>query len=425
MRRALAAVVSLGVLAGFGSPRPGAAAGFSLEAQSAKASGLAGAFVAQADDPTAISYNLGGLALAPKKRKLAAGLTTLTLNQSLYQGHAPGIGAGATGEQQTGVLLPTHAYLVKPLGATGVAGLGVYSPFGFSTGWKDADGFVGRHVATRAEMSSFDVNPCLAWKLTRRIGIGAGAVYRLAEVTVVRRFEGTNPFTGEAQDFASIHAASDYQGGLGWNAGVLVKLSSVAIGASYRSPISIDLSGAGTLSAVPSGNAQLDALIAASLPLNEGLAIRSGIDFPASARLGAAVQLTSATTLEVDADWTGWSSVHELAIDFPNNPDFGRVYPLEFDDSVSFRLGLGTKLLSGLQLRVGVASEVSPQPTRTVGPLLPDSDRTVLAAGIGKDWLDVAVAWRQGSDRVVNDSVDGLNGTYRTNSWLLAVTVSK
>jgi long-chain fatty acid transport protein len=415
----------VGALAVAAVARPAGAAGFGFADQGAKASGMAGAFVAQADDPTALYYNVGGLALAPKKKKLAAGVTTSTLNESLYQGRSPGIGAGTTGAQESGMLFPAHAYLVKALGDHGAVGLGAYSPFVLSSRWQDPDGFAGRHVATEAAMKTYDIAPGVAWKLGPRIGVGAGAVYRLAKVTVVRRFEGTNPFTDQPQDFASIHAETDLEGGIGWNAGVLVKLKALSVGLSYRSPISIDLGGAGTLSAVPTGNAQLDQLIAATLPLGQELAVRSGVDFPATLTAGVAVELTAATVLEVDVDWTGWSSFEELAVTFPDDPDFSRVYPLAFEDAVSFRLGLGTKLLSGLQLRLGAATEASPQPGRTVGPLLPDGDRTVLAAGIGKDWLDVAVGWQQYAERTVTDSVEGLNGTYRGSAWLLAITISK
>jgi long-chain fatty acid transport protein len=72
---------------GFSGPDPGI-----------KAMGMAGAFIAQASDPSAIYYNPGGLALQ-KKGKLTAGGGTVYHNESQYQGLPPGIGQGTTGAQ--------------------------------------------------------------------------------------------------------------------------------------------------------------------------------------------------------------------------------------------------------------------------------------------------------------------------------------
>ena len=54
---------------------PALAAGFDFPTQSAKALAMGGTFVAQANDPTTIYYNPGGLGLLAKKKGASLGLT--------------------------------------------------------------------------------------------------------------------------------------------------------------------------------------------------------------------------------------------------------------------------------------------------------------------------------------------------------------
>ena len=62
MWRVLGAAAALGALAAV----PMHAAGFGIFEQGSKATGMGGAFTAQADDPSALFYNAGGLAFVTK-----------------------------------------------------------------------------------------------------------------------------------------------------------------------------------------------------------------------------------------------------------------------------------------------------------------------------------------------------------------------
>lgn len=415
------ALAALAVLAA----APAGASGFAVYDQGARATALGGAFVAQADDNTAIFYNVGGLALAPKKKLLSAGVTAVSRNALQFQGRAPGIGAGTTGEQGSELALQPHVYWIKPIGDRGVVGAGAFFPFALSTDWSDPGAFAGRRVATSASIDVYDLNPVVAWKIGDRLGVGAGVFYRLSEVSVARRYPGTDPFGGGLIDFATLDFDSDMEGGVGFNAGALARLGSLSVGLAYRSGVSIDHAGSATLTAVPTGNDQLDALIAASLPLGRELAARTTVDYPATAAVGVALRFGKASAVELDAVQTGWSSVEELAVELPNDPEFDRVYPQELDDTLDLRLGVRVLLASQFELRFGVSMEESPQPTATAGPLWVGADRTAVSAGLGRDWLDVAVSWFQLDDVAVTDSVDGLNGGYSGDGFSLSVTVSK
>src|ERR1051325_1621380 len=92
------------------------AGGFEVEAQGARAAGMAGACVAQAADPTAGFCNPGALALIPKKMSAAA------FHESLYQGLPPGAGAGTASQQATPRTMQPHAFAAVPLGANAILG---------------------------------------------------------------------------------------------------------------------------------------------------------------------------------------------------------------------------------------------------------------------------------------------------------------
>lgn len=402
-----------------------AGAGFELPAQGSRAAGVGGAFVAQADDPSAVFYNVAGLALAENEKRLSVGLAVLSLNESQYRGLPPGQGAGTVGEQNAWTLLPVHAYWVKPLGESLVFGVGLFQPFGLRTEWTSADSFAGRDVALDAELTAFDLNPGLALKLSPRLAVGAGLVLQASEISLTRRLPGSNPLTGEEQDFATVAVDGDLETGLGWNLGALLRLGErFAVGLAYRSAIEVDYSGAGRLTQVLTGDAQVDDLIAASFPFGQDLAAETGVDFPDRLSVGAAFDLTRNLTVEADVNWIGWSGFEALTVRFPNDPTFDQTILLELEDTMTYRLGVRLATASQFELRFGYAAEESPQPDRTVGPLLADADADVYSVGLGRDWLDVAFTWIDRGSRTVTTNVDGVNGAWESTAWLLSLTIS-
>lgn len=422
-----AAVVAAGALAAVGVP-VAEASGFGLYAQGAKAAGMAGAYVAQADDGSALFYNVAGIALLSdrqRQKKLTLGASATQREESLYQGLAPGPGAGTTGEQEQPTVLAGHGYFVKPLGKRVVAGVGVFSPFAWETDWAP-EGWAGRFVAVSSSLTTHDVNPAIAFRLTPSLAVGFGATYRVSEVQVGRRLPLADSSTGQPVDVADFESDTDAESAIGWNAGLLAHLGHrFSWGLAYRSGTEIDYLGVGRLTQIATGDPQLDALVAATLPLDLDLPMSTALDFPAVAATGFAWRQGLHFLAEIDAQWTGWSVVEDLALVFPGQPGLDAVYPLRFEDTWAYRVGVQLESAKGMQFRLGAALEESPQPDATVGPLLVDADGLVLAAGWGWDWLDLAFQWRDFDQRIVLDQVDGLNGNYRNRGLALLVTVAR
>ncbi|HXT20147.1 MAG TPA: outer membrane protein transport protein [Thermoanaerobaculia bacterium] len=427
--------------AALGSPAFGA--GFGIFEQGSRAMGMAGAFTAQADDPSLLFHNAGGLAFV-EEDELAAGLTWIKGAKADFTGAAPFPGPSARAEQELLSEFPPHLYYVAPINGTWKWGVGVNAPFGLTTEWKNANTFPGRFISTKAALEAIDVNPTIGWRLGN-FGLGLGLIGRFSNVELNRNVATINPFTNTAVDVGKVKIESDgFDSGYGWNLGLLHKPSDrFSWGFSYRSKITVDYKGDGRLTQISTGNAQLDALVRARTPFDTNLGVKTGVDFPDMASLGVAVNVTRRLLVEVDANWTGWSSFEEVVIEGddataravfgPNaNPAQARgtVIPEGWDDVMNYRLGI--KLQSGptTEWRFGYVYDETPQPEEVVSPLLPDANRNGITVGYGSTgpglkW-DVALMYLMFDERERHRTLQGepvFNGTYNTTAWLFGLTV--
>ena len=431
MGRTLGAAMALGALAA----GPMHAAGFGIFEQGTKAMGMAGAFTAQADDPSALFYNAGGLAFLDQT-DFSIGATYIKGLKADFEGADPFPGEGYRAEQKKLSEFPPHVYFVHPFSSTLKFGLGVETPFGLTTEWENPNQFAGRFLSTKAALRAFDVNPTIGFQVTPNFGIGIGGIARISDVELNRNVGVNNPFTNRIVDAAKLKLSGDFSEGYGYNVGILHKVTpSFSYGLSYRSQITVDYEGDARLTQISTGNPQLDAAIAARLPLNTKLPVETSIDFPDMASLGLAFGITPSLLVEVDANWTGWSNFKEVPIDFTGGatnslPD--QVLGQDWEDVYNYRLGLRWQSSPTSQWRFGYVYDETPQPEERVSPLLPDADRNGYAIGYGYTgtWkVDLALMYLPFKERSRNKNAPGNEadtffGTYKTDALLLGATLT-
>ena len=405
---------------------PARPAGFEGPETGIKAMGMAGAFTAQANDPTAIFYNPGGLALF-KKGKLTAGFGAFSHNESQFQGLSPGIGTGTVGQQEQFYTWPVHAFAVKALGPKLKLGLGVSSPYAFKNQWENPDNtFPGRFISKSSELQTYDTNTTLSWQATPNLGLGVSAIYRTSKLSHSFNLSGFNPATGTNVDNGSLAAETDFNGAFGGQVGLLQKIGKgFAWGFVFRSPIDVDQTGAGRITQIETGNAQLDALNRATIPYDTDLPLVTRISYPAVANIGIAVSPSEKLLIEADVDWNGWSASKGIGIDFPTGARFSSTLQGAYEDAMAYRLGLRFGIGKGMQLRFGYAFEETPQPDASLSPFLPDANRSIVSAGFGRDWLDIAFQYIAPENRITRSSSQSLNGAYSGNSYLLGISITK
>lgn len=427
----LAAITAVGALA---STAPMHAAGFSIFEHGTKAMGMAGAFTAQADDPSLLFHNAGGLAFVTE-REISTGVTWITSTEAELDGANPFPGEGYHAEQEGLSEFPPHLYWVQPINDRWKFGLGLNAPFGLTTSWEDPDEFAGRFLSTKAALRAIDLNPTIGWQITDRFGIGIGAVARFSDVELNRHIGAINPFTQRVADVGKLALESEFGTAFGFNAGLLHKVNnSFSWGLSYRSKVDMDYEGDARLTQVLTGNAQFDAAVRALLPFERDLPVETNIEFPDQASLGLAFAVTPNVLVETDFNWTGWSSFQEVPITFTGDatnslPDTS--IPEQWDDANNYRLGLRWTANPSSEWRFGFVFDESPQPEESVSPLLPDADRMGYTVGYGRTgpglgW-DVALMYLDFDERSRARSFPGEGpffGTYNTQAFLLGFTLN-
>src|SRR6185369_3012505 len=196
------------------------ATGFRLPDQDAFATARGEAFVATADNPSAIYYNPAGITQL-RGHNLRGGIYGIYLNPNFS---SP---SGGTFHNENQLhAIPQLFYTYGPETFPLSFGLGLYSPYGLSTKWPQDTGF--RTVGTEASLTYFTFNPVVALKVLPNLSIGAGITVNYADVKLEQGLLWPNQpydnfeFKGNAWD-------------VGYNLGVLWQPhEKVSIGASFR-----------------------------------------------------------------------------------------------------------------------------------------------------------------------------------------------
>jgi long-chain fatty acid transport protein len=409
------------------------AAGFSIFEQGSRAMGMAGAFTAQADDPSLLFHNVGGLGFV-EEQDFSAGFTWIHGLKAEFEGANPFPGEGYEAEQKALSEFPPHLYWVRPINDTWKFGLGIMTPFGLTTEWEDPGQFAGRYISTKAALQAFDIQPTLGWQVTPNFSVGVGAIARISTLELNRYIPAVNPFTLSVADVGRIKIEGDYSEGYGFTAGVLHRVNnSFSWGFNYRSKIEIDYEGDGRVTQILTGT-PFDQVIPAVIPFNRDLPVETNIEFPDSASLGLLFALSPNLRLETDFNWTGWSSFDEVPITFtggPGNALPSSVLPEEWEDVWNYRAGLRWTASPTSEWRLGYVFDETPQPEEGISPLLPDADRNGFTVGYGRTGpgfnYDLSVMYLIFDERTRDQSFQGEGpffGTYNTEAVLVGVTLN-
>lgn len=414
-RLLVSAAMLLASTAAFGS-------GFALFEQGAKATAMGGAFAATADDPSAIFYNVAGIA-QQRRASVMFGGTAINFQNQFKGDPNDAFTSGTTGKYRAHTFIPPNAYAIVPIGSNLTFGVGVMAPFGLRTNWQNP--WVGRFVSQDANIKTLDVEPALAWQTSDgRFAFGAGADYRRAHVILARNVGAYNPFTQRFADVANTYLASDWSHKWGWNAGLLFKPGTFRIGLSHRSAMTMSFQGNVAVNPISTGNAQFDALVRTQLPPSQP--VTTSIAFPAFTHLGVATSAFPKWDVEFDVVHTTWSRFRELSVNFVTTPAASFTRPQNWKNADSYRLGANHPVTDAWDIRLGALYDKNPQPTNVVSPLLPDADRLGVSFGVGYhrgpwmlDVTEFALHFKKRSTQGQN--TDLFNGAYTTDANLASV----
>ena len=154
-----------------GLPLTLSANGFRLADQDAFATARGEAFVATADNPSAIYYNPAGITQL-EGEDLRSGIYGIYLDPSYNPPGSAANGGNTYHSSDNLAAVPQFFYSYTPKNLPLSFGLGVYAPYGGSISWPDDTGF--RTVATQGKLTYLTLNPVVAVKLLPSLSLGGG-----------------------------------------------------------------------------------------------------------------------------------------------------------------------------------------------------------------------------------------------------------
>jgi long-chain fatty acid transport protein len=402
------------------------AAGFALFEQGARATALGGAFVAQADDPSAMFFNPAGNAFNEGLTMSGGGFLILRPTESL-DGLNPYPGAGYHAEAKKEIYWLGSGYAVLKVAPGFNIAAGFWSPYGLGVPWDNADAFLGRYINQRVDLRQVALSVQASVKLADWIAIGAGPEMRLSDVKLSKNVAGVNPFTQKAQDIAHLSLVTEGTPvKWAWGAGILLTpCPRLRFGAAFHSHVDFDYSGTAHFTQIPTGSAQFDAAVTTKIPFNVGVPGSTTLQFPSITIFGASYDLTPKLTIEADANYTTWKVFDQTIIHLQGLPD--TVLQHDWKNTWTLRGGLQYKPTRGMWVGGGFLYDQSPQPDGDVGPFLPDANRTGVSVGggfkVGFLQVDVGGLFLWFHQRTITTNNDNFSAVYKTFAILPGISL--
>ncbi len=364
--------------------------GFRLLDQDAFATARGEAFVATADNASAIYYNPAGITQLDGNN-LRSGIYGIYVDAD----YRPPPSAANAGNSYHDVdhfaavpqVFLTHTFDQLPLGV----GLGIYAPFGGKVNWPEDTGF--RSVATRGALAYTSINPVIAYKILPSLSVGAGAMFDYGKIDLEQGLRAS------ASPLLNYFLFKGLGWSFGYNAGVRWQpLDQISFGASFRSLAHIDMKGYTEFQQQP-------------LIPSQQLPAQASYTFPLTAVVGVSYRPTTNWNLEIDADYTDWSSFGTVNLQqapppFPIQQNIP--VTLKWRPSWIYEFGVTRYFDGGWQVSAGYVFNRNSVPDAFYTPLAADMDRYFLSTGAGykgkRFSLDVAYQFGYGPTHTVTGS---------------------
>jgi long-chain fatty acid transport protein len=366
--------------------------GFALNEHST--SGLGNAFAgggAIAEDASTIFFNPAGMTYLPDNQLVLAVHVirpfTEFNNNGSHSSRRAATEGGDGGNSGDWAFVP-NIYFAKVLNQNVRLGIGVNVPFAYKTDYDK--GWVGRYQALKTELTTININPSIAFKVSDKISLGLGfsAMRTNADLTNAVDFGticatalsgcGIGATFQHNDGFARV-TGNDW--GFGWNAGTIFQVTNATrLALAYRSAVHQKLQGHVDYDGIPAAFALSPALTAG---FSNG-SVSAKLTTPDSASASMFHQINHQWDVMADLTWTHWSVFQDQIVIRTSGALAGRILssvPQNWDSTVRVSLGASYRYNDALKLRAGLAYDQSPVSLEFRTPRTPNSDRTWLSLG--------------------------------------------
>jgi long-chain fatty acid transport protein len=405
--------------------------GYTNQIVGAKALGQGNAFVATADDATAVFFNPAGIV------QLEAPTATFGLAPHLYKTTYEQDNRTSEDSQTMTPVVPNAYYVYSQPNQKWAAGIGWMYPLGLKTSYSDKGAL--RYVATETDLKIMQINPVVSLRPLENLMLGFGLIYARTEVSLKSRINQTllnYSLTGALIPTADgTQQASGSANGMGYNFGLLWKFCEYhRVGLNYRSLIKNKLK----------GSTELSDLKGASSIVFGGdkysINTEAAFDLPQTLTAGYAFNWKK-WTWELDMEWVDYSAFDRQFLEFKGETNPTRLAILnngnpesrDWHSSLNFGFGANYKFNEAWQMRSGYYYFPSVAPEHTWEPSIPDSPRHGFTLGAGHAWgrwnLDITYNAVYFENRTIHNSAGDnvlgpIDGSYRTFAHILSLNLS-
>lgn len=354
---------------------PGAAFGLgsAIPNQNAEAIARGNAFIATADNPSAIYYNPAGITQLDGTR-MEFGLHNLAINSQFET-----LDGSRTAHSEFAIAsVPQFYATMTPKESDFSFGVGLYAPFGLGVKWPTNTPF--NTIALESKLLYVTFNPVVAWKALPNLSIAVGPTVDYGKVTL-RQSIGLSPgdefiFEGTGWDFGGTF-------GLLWK-----PFDQWSVGINYRTPGSTTFDGHSR-----------------PKPYAAEEHTSATLNFPQSVGAGIAFRPNEQWNIETYLIWTDWDTLKTTTLEKKSG---NIVVPFNWQSSFMTGIGATRYLNSGYFVSGGYFFSQNSTSTKNFTPLVPDTDLHVGSVGFGhkgEHWSYVFSGQIiTGPDRVVSGS---------------------
>lgn len=401
--------------------------GFANQIVGTKALGMGNAFVAVADDPSAVFFNPAGLT--------NVGGTNFSIG---FAPHIPSLdyeNGPVNSKVASYTPVVPNLYMTTRLADSPWAfGFGVYTHFGLKVVWPFDGPF--NYVTTESDLVLPHFNPTVSYKVNDKLSVGGGLVYAMAkaELKSALPIDGINlaldplATTGNPDGEQIVDGDGD---GFGATASVLYRpMENHSLGITWRSDLKVKIKGDIAAKGFVNESAFAFGGSAASTK------IETSVTLPPSVLLGYAYR-KGKLTWALDGEWMGFSSYRSTEIELDSASPFASLVPAEirheFKDAWSIGTGVNYAWNDTWQTRMGYTYYPNMSPEANWDPSVPDSSSNGLH--IGGTWarkslsLDLSYSLLNFNKARINNTVGNsvgvtVNGTYDVTVQIISMNLN-
>jgi len=369
--------------------------GTRLPDQNAAATARGEAFVATADNPSAIYYNPAGITQL-EGDQIVVGAYVISFKTEYTS--PSGVKAETDNDPQAAPrVFYTHQFSDERF----VAGFGFYTPYGLSNEYPDDTPF--RTIARKGSIEYLTFAPTLAAKITDTLSIAGSVNYNHATAELSQGIF----FPGDESRFKGDDGALSFKVGVLWQPS-----PQHSFGLSYQSESRFQFSGG-----------------LENKPYSPREDAEADFNFPQFFIVGYSFRPTPAWNFEFNYDWTDWNELNDVVLTTASGATV--VLPFNWKSSAFYEFGVTRKFDHGWSASGGYIYSENSVPEANFSPLVPDSERHIFSAGVGykSDAWDVNLAYQyaHGPERKITNSIspslvgESANGKYEFNSHAISL----